>query len=161
MSRSRSRKRAGDYEVGYGRPPVAGRFKVGNVGNPKGRPKKKKTVGQLIEEGMLTRIVLEENGRSRTVTAQEIIILNLIRASARVDIRAIHALFALRDRYRDSKDTTMDPTDLESEDRKIIEEHLARLRASSTDVQTQAPDDATNHDENENKPADDTDGNTS
>jgi hypothetical protein len=51
MSRSRPPKGLGrgrqqggrDYEVGYGRPPVATRFRPGGVGNPKGRPKKKKT----------------------------------------------------------------------------------------------------------------------
>ena len=29
---------AGEYEVGYGRPPVATRFAPGQSGNPKGRP---------------------------------------------------------------------------------------------------------------------------
>jgi len=28
-----------DYEVGYGRPPVHARFRPGQSGNPKGRPK--------------------------------------------------------------------------------------------------------------------------
>jgi hypothetical protein len=48
MSRSRPPKGLGrgrqqggrDYEAGYGRPPVATRFRPGGVGNPKGRPKK-------------------------------------------------------------------------------------------------------------------------
>jgi Family of unknown function (DUF5681) len=39
-----------DYEVGYARPPVATRFQAGGVGNPKGRPKKTKTVAQAETE---------------------------------------------------------------------------------------------------------------
>jgi Family of unknown function (DUF5681) len=30
---------AGDYEVGYGKPPARSRFSKGQSGNPKGRPK--------------------------------------------------------------------------------------------------------------------------
>ncbi len=33
-----------DYEVGYGKPPKEHRFKVGQSGNPKGRPPEKKTM---------------------------------------------------------------------------------------------------------------------
>ncbi len=29
------------YEIGYGKPPVSGRFRAGISGSPKGRPKRK------------------------------------------------------------------------------------------------------------------------
>jgi hypothetical protein len=148
VSRSRSRNRVGDYEVGYRCPPVATRFKLGGVGNPKGRPKMTKTVGQTIQEALMTRITIEENGRSRTVTALEVIIRNLVHAAARRDTKAIHALFALKARYQDSAETSVDPDDLELEDRKIIEEHLARLRESSAGADTQKSDDEPDQDAN-------------
>ncbi|HEX3994846.1 MAG TPA: DUF5681 domain-containing protein, partial [Acetobacteraceae bacterium] len=56
-----------NYEVGYGRPPVATRFGPGNVANPKGRPRRAKSVGQIIQKVMMTRVRIEVNGRSRTV----------------------------------------------------------------------------------------------
>jgi hypothetical protein len=31
------------YEIGYGKPPLSGRFRAGVSGNPKGRPKRKPT----------------------------------------------------------------------------------------------------------------------
>jgi hypothetical protein len=136
-SRSSKKQRPrGDYEVGYARPPVSRRYKAGDVGNPKGRPKKKKTVGQIIDDAMMMRIKVEENGRSRTMTAQELIIFNLVRLAARSDLRAIRALFALRDHYHDSSDTTLNPSDLEAEDRKIIEEHLAEFRRQESMSET-------------------------
>ena len=85
------------YQVGYGRPPVETRFKPGGIGNPKGRPKKQKTVGQMIENALTTRIRIEENGRTKFVTAQEFIFLKLVRAAARGEIRAIDTLFRLRE----------------------------------------------------------------
>jgi Family of unknown function (DUF5681) len=118
-------------KVGYGRPPIATRFKAGGVGNPKGRPKKTKTVGQIIHAAMMTRVAVEENGRTKFVTAQEVIIRNLVHAAARRDTRAIHTLFALRDRYQDSLETTLDPSQLDADDRKIIDEYLARHDTSN------------------------------
>ena len=61
MSRSKTRKRLKPareepevkYTVGYKRPPIATRFQPGGVGNPKGRPKKRKTVGQTLEETLM------------------------------------------------------------------------------------------------------------
>jgi len=40
------------YEVGYGRPPKATRFKPGCSGNPKGRPKGSKAPKTLLEEAL-------------------------------------------------------------------------------------------------------------
>ena len=38
-----------DYDVGYGKPPKATRFRKGQTGNPKGRPKTSKNVGTMLE----------------------------------------------------------------------------------------------------------------
>lgn len=116
-----------DYEVGYGRPPVARRFRRGGVGNPKGRPKRAKTVGRIIEEAMMTPVRIEVNGKPKIMTAQEVIIRNLVHSAARSDTRAIHALFSLKARYQDSADTTLLPSNLDASDREIIEEYLAKV----------------------------------
>lgn len=39
-----------DDEVGYGKPPKKNQFKKGKSGNPKGRPKKKKSRTELFDE---------------------------------------------------------------------------------------------------------------
>ena len=132
-----------DYEVGYGRPPVATRFQPGGIGNPKGRPRKQKSVGKIIQEALMIRVTIEENGRSRTMTAQELIFRNLVSAAARRDVRAIHALYALKERYQDSTETTLDPAELQPEDRQIIEGYLATLRANGTDISLQTPTEVT------------------
>jgi Family of unknown function (DUF5681) len=103
-----------DYEVGYGRPPVATRFQRDNCCNPRGRPKQKKTVGQLIDEAMNSKVRIAVEGKTRTMTKQQVIIHNLINAAARGDSKAIHTLFGLKARYQDSSETTINPSDLDA-----------------------------------------------
>ena len=55
--------RAG-YEVGYGKPPEATRFKPGVSGNPKGRPKGTKNRRPALHEERLKDIILDEAYRT-------------------------------------------------------------------------------------------------
>lgn len=58
------------YEVGYGRPPVQSRFRPGQSGNPRGRPRgsrNRRTIPGLREEKLKT-LILEEAYRPITVS---------------------------------------------------------------------------------------------
>jgi uncharacterized protein DUF5681 len=46
-----------DYEVGYGKPPVATRFKKGQCGNPGGKPKK---VAPALDPGKILQLIDNE-----------------------------------------------------------------------------------------------------
>ena len=55
------------YEVGYGKPPAATRFKPGQSGNPRGRPKGAKNRQPALNEERMKQIVLDEAYRTITV----------------------------------------------------------------------------------------------
>ena len=65
------------YEVGRGKPPVAGQFKPGRSGNPKGRPKGARNVSTVIDEVLNERIAVTERGRHRTITTIEALVRGL------------------------------------------------------------------------------------
>lgn len=49
-----------EYEIGYGKPPKATRFKSGQSGNPRGRPKGAKNRKPALNEERLKDIILDE-----------------------------------------------------------------------------------------------------
>ena len=75
---SRGGKRGdGNYEVGYGRPPVQHRFSKGQSGNPSGRPKGKKKLSkresfiQMLNRVAQREIKITVNDRPTTMTMLE------------------------------------------------------------------------------------------
>jgi hypothetical protein len=77
--RNRSKKsNDGIYSVGYGRPPEETRFKPGQSGNPKGRPKGAKNLTTLFAEELLRPVILKENGKTRRVPKAEAIVKQVV-----------------------------------------------------------------------------------
>jgi hypothetical protein len=60
-----------DYKVGKGKPPKDTRFKPGQSGNPKGRPKGAKSWKAVIEAELSAEIGLKEHGVILKVTKME------------------------------------------------------------------------------------------
>jgi len=65
------------YRVGHGRAPKQTRFKKGHSGNPKGRPRGKKTP-PAYERVLGQRVTIREHGKSRRVRADEAFLLHMV-----------------------------------------------------------------------------------
>lgn len=82
------------YQVGYGKPPVAGQFKKGVSGNPKGRPK-----GQSLEalkRKVLSRPVTMRDGeRRKKVTLSEALLSQQVQRALEGDIEVTREILAM------------------------------------------------------------------
>src|SRR5215813_14255407 len=81
-----------DYEVGYGKPPHHTRFKRGQSGNPRGRPRGSKNLSTLLSEALNEPVIVAENGTRRKITKRQAIIKQLVNQSAKADWRATKIL---------------------------------------------------------------------
>lgn len=92
-----ARKVTGDYEVGYGKPPQATRFRPGQSGNPKGRPKGSTNVFALIEKLLQQRVSVRQDGQVRSLTQLEVMLTTLIRRAMQGDLKAVTAVLKLQE----------------------------------------------------------------
>lgn len=94
----KSSKGGKDHEggtVGPGSPPHHTRFKPGQSGNPKGRPKGSKNFATSLERELRKRVTITENGRTRQVTQQEVIARRLTLDSMKGVHRAIELVMRI------------------------------------------------------------------
>ena len=78
-----------EYEVGYGKPPKHTRFRKGQSGNPRGRPKGARGLKTDLRAELSEKIRVTEGGRQRLLTKQQVIIKALAAKAVKGDTRAI------------------------------------------------------------------------
>jgi len=89
---------SGSYEVGYKKPPKHTRFQKGHSGNPGGlRKKPDPTVMTAVDDALAETIDLPMDGNTRSFTAKELIVAQLMAKSMKGDLRAIKRLLDLRE----------------------------------------------------------------
>ena len=87
------------YEVGYGRPPIATRFKKGQSGNPKGRPRTRKAFAAMLSDALHARVRVREGDQVRARPKIEAAIDVVINHALRGDMRALIKLIDLAHKH--------------------------------------------------------------
>ena len=95
-------------KVGYCNPPKHCRFKRGQSGNSRGRPPGSLNMATVLERALREKVVINENGRQKTVTKLEAAVKQLVNKAASGDLAALRQLSALAGVCRG---TTRGPTD--------------------------------------------------
>lgn len=87
--------KSGNYEVGYAKPPRHSRFKPGQSGNPKGRPKQAKSLNTIIRSRMLETVQVKTGQGIKRVSRVEALLMKALEAGSRGDLRAIERLLVM------------------------------------------------------------------
>lgn len=126
------------YEIGYGKPPKSTQFKPGQSGNPKGRPKGRKTLASILDGLLFETMQIRENGRVRNVPYIEVALMQMRKEAVKGDRKALEFLIRITSQMaasgKDGEEAeTADILDSDA-DLKILAEYAERLRSSGETV---------------------------
>ena len=118
------------YEVGYGKPPKETRFRPGRSGNPRGRPKKPKSVQEKFERELARKVAVREDGRVRKIPKIDLWVRRVIADAIKGSHQASRILIEMRSASDDEiaqgiAEQTIE--ELTAEDLEILDRYLARV----------------------------------
>jgi hypothetical protein len=125
--------RSSNGAVGYRQPPKSTRFKKGKSGNPKGRPRGSRGVSAVLRDVIRQKISVTENGKTRRVSALEVMLRRLANDAMRNDPRALKLILSLVDRYVQSSEVESPIDDVLAEDQEILARYLGKSSRFTTD----------------------------
>jgi uncharacterized protein DUF5681 len=112
----------GDYPVGFARTPDETRFKPGQSGNPKGRPKGARSHKRLVEEVFFEPFPVTEGDRNRSMPALQIVLKRLRNRAMKDDLKAALAVISIA-----QKEGLLTPDENEAIDESLSETDKAIL----------------------------------
>ncbi|WP_051389927.1 DUF5681 domain-containing protein [Bradyrhizobium sp. Ec3.3] len=119
-----------DKGGGYGKPPLRSRFKPGQSGNPRGRPKGSLNFATDLKNTLQALITLNEGGKSRRVTTQKAALLRLREKALRGDVRALDRLLSYAMAMSDGPPQHAD-TSMSVDDQAILDSFRAQVLADA------------------------------
>jgi hypothetical protein len=140
---SARRPKGDDYEVGYGRPPTATRFKKGRSGNPSGARKKQEIddVRIVIENVLAEPVKLRDGDKVRTLSTLEWMLRTQHVKALKGDPKAAKAIFKLAQKShlfsqaKPASNIVIEPAGSNSEERMILRAFHAQAENVEADYQ--------------------------
>src|SRR3989304_5680992 len=120
---------SGGYEVGFGKPPQHTRFRPGQSGNPRGRPKGTKNLKTDLLEELGEKILVHEGGQARKLSKQRAVVKTLVNRTLKGDARAPNSLLPMMMRLLDTGEGSEPERseDLHPDELEILEAYKERL----------------------------------
>jgi hypothetical protein len=112
--------------VGYCRPPLHTRFKPGQSGNPKGRPRGTVNLKTDLGEELSERIRVREGERDFKVSKQRAMLKALVAKALKGDARAANVILNLVSKLFEPEVAAEQVPNLTVDDQLILERFLAR-----------------------------------
>ena len=122
-----------DYEIGYGKPPRSTRFKKGQSGNAKGRPKGSRNFANDLDDVLNTKMTVNENGKPRKVSTQLAALMRLREKALKGETRALDRLLSMADERSTEKDAQNKERHISSDEMDILERFVSVHTVASSE----------------------------
>lgn len=120
-------------DVGYGKPPLETRFKAGQSGNPKGRPKGALNVATVLERALREKVAITEGGRRKVITKLDAAVKQVVNKAAQGDPKATQLLLNLSKEGGVRSKGIPEPVDVVAEaDEQVMKSLIKRIRQYGT-----------------------------
>lgn len=120
-----------DYEVGKNKPPKEHQWPPGVSGNPGGRKKGSRGLKTDLKAELNTRITITENGKTITLTKQQVILKALATKAAKGDVKAANSIVALTIQMHGIEDVREGKSQISEADKAILADYMASITGSS------------------------------
>ena len=111
--------------VGHPMPPVEYRFKKGQSGNPKGRPKGARSTYKILDDILNKRVQLIQDGKRVNLDRRTIILLQTVQSAMKGNAKAVQTLLPHMLEVDERKEAIKNTHEmLTTDDQKIIEQFL-------------------------------------
>ena len=120
------RAKTGKYEIGYGRPPQASRWKKGQSGNSQGRPKGTKNLYTDLAEELAESIAVNEGGNQKKLSKQRAMIKQIVNKALKGDVAATRTVITMVASIIMEKDRENEEVVLSGFDNEILENFIKR-----------------------------------
>lgn len=119
---------APEERVGYGRPPRHSRFKPGQSGNPKGRPRGSRNTSTIVCEVLDRKIIVKSAGRQTKMDIREAMITRAVEAGLQGNLKAMEFVLKHDERTKPANlvQADGDGPDAALDDAAVIEAFFAR-----------------------------------
>lgn len=118
-----------NYAVGYKKPPEKTQFKKGNKANPNGRGAGTKNLKTDLREELNELMPITENGKSKLLSKQRVLIKSLMAKAVQGDARAANSIITLAVKLLEAE-LVEETANLSAADQEIFAEYVRRLTAS-------------------------------
>ena len=115
-----------DYEIGYGKPPVKTRFKPGQSGNPRGRPKGVRNFATDVKATLTAPVKVTRDGKPRKVSTQPAMLLRAREQALGGEARALDRMIQLA-QTDNNEDLVTAAASLAADDAMVLEVLKARV----------------------------------
>ena len=120
------RRPAGDYDIGKGRPPLHSRFRPGQCGNSRGRPKNAKGTATMAREALEHSLPVIVNGKKQKMSVRAVAYRKLGDKAASGDGKALMMLLTLAKELPPPEPEGTEPSYSPEHDGEIIADFLKR-----------------------------------